>query len=262
MRAQKQGFAEVPRRGLRGWWARGLEVLFPARCAVCEAPLQGAPNAWFCEACWGKVAPPGVGGCARCGVPLPALGPAAGPGLAGPAEGWTCVECHRAPPPFDLARAVGAYDGALAAGVRLLKYRHQTGLAQALVAAAPSPGVLWAVDVVAPVPLHPGRLRRRGYNQSAWLARAVARRAGLATEDLLARTRATTTQVGLNREARARNVKGAFRAERPERVAGRTVLLVDDVITTGATAAACARALKAAGAERVHVWAVARQGLD
>jgi ComF family protein len=266
--AQKPGLIPAPPGALKRWWARGLEVLFPARCAACEAHLDGAPNAWFCAACWGKVAPPQAGGCARCGIPLAALSPSAAPVFPAPqgdgtAEaGWTCLECQKAPPPFARARTLGVYGGALAAGVRLLKYRHQTGLAEALVsrAAASEVSELWRVDVVAPVPLHAGRLKRRGYNQSAWLARAVGKRVEVRPEDLLTRTRATRPQVGLKRAEREANVKGAFAVERPDRVAGRVVLLVDDVITTGSTAAACARALKKAGAARVHVWAVARQG--
>jgi ComF family protein len=266
--AQKPGLVSAPPGALKRWWARGLEVLFPARCAACETPLNGAPNAWFCAVCWGKVALPEAGVCVRCGIPLAALNPSAAPVFpapqgAGPPESeWTCLACQKAPPPFDRARTLGVYGGALAAGVGLLKYRHQTGLAAALVGRAAASGVpdLWRVDVVAPVPLHASRLKSRGYNQSAWLARAVARRTGLAAEDLLARTRATRPQVGLKRTERAANVKGAFCVERPGRVAGRVVLLVDDVITTGSTAAACARVLKKAGAARVHVWAVARQG--
>jgi len=268
--AQRQGAAPAARRGVAWWWARGLELLFPNRCAACEVPLWEAPNGWFCAPCWRGVALPERGVCACCGVPLPGLdglaAPAFPPAEAAafaplPAAGATCLECRKARPPFDRARALGVYDGALKEGVKLLKYGHQTALAHALVAVSPCPGPLWVVDVVAPVPLHPSRLRKRGYNQSAWLARALGERVGLPVEDLLERAVATRPQVGLNRQARAANVKGAFVVPRPDRVAGRTVLLVDDVITTGATAAACAGTLKAAGAERVHVWAVARQGL-
>ncbi len=112
--------------------------------------------------------------------------------------------------------------------------------------------------VVVPVPLHRGRLRKRGYNQAALIARRFARAAGVAYDDSLRRTRATETQTRLDRDARRRNLDGAFDVRRPGAVAGRPVWLVDDVLTTGSTAHACAETLISAGAGSVIALAVAR----
>jgi ComF family protein len=249
-----------PVRRRRGW-ARWLDLLLPAPCAGCGAGLRGAPNPWFCERCWGAL--PTFSGpvCDRCGVPF-AAPESVFAGLA-----FMCGTCMTKAPPFELARALGPYDGVLAVAVKMLKYGGQTGLAPVLVdrldsqALQAHPPEVWDVDGVVPVPLHVRRLRARGYNQAARLARALARRIDRPlVEDVLARVVPTAPQVGQNHAARARNVRDAFRVERPDRVAGRTLLLVDDVITTGATARACARALRRAGADRVYVWTVARQG--
>jgi ComF family protein len=196
--------------------------------------------------------------CDRCGVPF-AAPESVFAGLA-----FMCGTCMTKAPPFELARALGPYDGTLAEAVKLLKYAGQTGLAPVLVDRLDPqahPPEVWDVDAVIPVPLHVHRLRARGYNQAARLARALARRIDRPlADDVLARVVATAPQVGQDHAARARNVRNAFRVERPDRVRGRTLLLVDDVITTGATAQACARALRRAGAVRVYVWTVARQG--
>jgi len=242
-------------RALERLSARALELLFPSRCAACDAPLRRAPNPWFCGPCWDALPVFGTGGCDRCGCPIEAQDlPAA----------WCCGECMKVEPPFERARTLGPYEGALAEAVRLLKYRDRPGLARALVARidlAGTPPDLWDADLVVSVPLHRGRLQRRGYNQSAHLARALALRLGRpAPEGIIERTRDTGHQVGRSRPARIENVRGAFRVARRDRVEGRGVLLVDDVITTGATIGACARALKKAGAKTVTVWAAARQG--
>lgn len=247
--------AAPARRGaLRRLSARALELLFPARCATCAAHLQGAPNPWFCAACWTGLPAYGAGVCDACGCPIEA---------ADPPPGWRCGDCLKAAAPFARARALGPYRGTLAEAVRLLKYGDRPGLAPALVGRidlGSAPPDLWDVDLVLPVPLHGRRLRLRGYNQSARLALALAGRLGHpAPEGVLERFRPTRPQVGLRRPERAANVRGAFRVARPEAVAGRRVLLVDDVITTGATIGACAKALRAAKAARVTVWAAARQ---
>jgi len=196
----------------------------------------------------------GAGVCDRCGCPIEA-------GDLPP--GWRCGDCLKVDSAFAQARALGPYRGTLAEAVRLLKYGDRPGLARALVGRidlGSAPPDLWDVDIVLPVPLHGRRLRLRGYNQSAHLALALARRLGRpAPEGVLERTRPTRPQVGLKRPERAANVRGAFRVALGGLVAGRRVLLVDDVITTGATITACAKALRAAKAARVTVWAAARQ---
>jgi ComF family protein len=144
-----------------------------------------------------------------------------------------------------------------------LKFRGRLRVAERLAEAiAASPGcgrVLTPAAVLVPVPLHPRRLRERGFNQSELLARALGRRAGLAVApEALVRRKETPPQTGLTAAARRSNVSGAFAVRRRGRVAGRVVVLVDDVVTTGATARACAAALRAAGSTDVRLVTAAR----
>ena len=190
--------------------------------------------------------------CARCGLPFPF-----GSGAA--AE---CGSCLAEPPPFDRLRAAVAY-GDISRQVALkLKYSGRPGLAETL-----ARFMLRHVEaeggdpLLVPVPLHRWRIWKRGYNQAALIASAVSRRSGLPVGlDLLTRTRATPPLKGLGRRERALAVRGAFAvpAERRALLAGRRILLVDDVYTSGATASACARALKRSGAASVEVLCWAR----
>jgi ComF family protein len=174
------------------------------------------------------------------------------------AEG-RCALCRSGLRGFDAAYSFGAYDGALREMIHLMKYRKVHTLAQPLgdfLLQALPPGE--SFDVVAPVPLHWKRHWDRGFNQSELLARSVARSAGIPLTNALRRVKATATQAGLSNSARRRNVTQAFRCARPGRVQGKHILLVDDVMTTGSTATACAQALKRAGARRVALLTVAR----
>ncbi|MEB2312833.1 MAG: phosphoribosyltransferase family protein [Polyangiaceae bacterium] len=208
---------------------RALDVLAPRGCAACDALVDdGAP---FCASCRATVGGPRESSLA--GAPV----------FAG-----------------------AAYGGALAAAVQRFKYRGRAELAPALtslVEAATPRG--WRAEgaLLVPVPLHPARLAERGYNQSALLAGRLARRIGGASAPLaLARTRATEQQAGRAPDARVENVSGAFVARTPERLRGRRVVLVDDVVTTGATARACAEALSESGARLTAIMAVALAGLN
>jgi ComF family protein len=228
--------------------AAALDLLMPPLCPACKAPTQ-APNR-FCADCFGRLPAIPEPVCGRCGVPLPAR-----------AGGTTeCLGCLKDPPPWISARAPFAYDAAArAAVVRFKNGREEmaTLLAGFLLPLLPRVPRLLLV----PVPLHRTRLMSRGYNQSALLARAIGAAAGLPLlVDGLSRTRATRSSQGLSRSGRARNVAGAFRvpARHQAAVAGRPILLVDDVLTTGATAAAATRALLKAGATSVHVLTFAR----
>ena len=191
--------------------------------------------------------------CDRCGTPL---GAEVG-------EGAVCAACIARPPRWDRARAAFVYE---AASRRLVLDLKRSGRRDGLATFAgwmmqAGRPLLEQADLIVPVPLHYVRLASRGFNQSAWLAGALARRTGTPLiVDALKRTRRTPTQGGLSARKRRRNVAGAF-AVRPRRaghVSGKRVLLVDDVLTTGATLSACTRALKRAGARHVDVLVLAR----
>jgi ComF family protein len=171
-----------------------------------------------------------------------------------------CALCRSGLRGFDAAYCYGAYDGVLRDLIHLFKYARistlAAPLADFLVSALPRDE---RFEAIVPAPLHWWREWRRGFNQSGLLAREVSRRCGVPVVRALRRVRATSVQAGLSHTARRRNVAGAFRVSRAaQMVAGRTVLLIDDVMTTGSTAAACAAELKRAGAARVALLAVAR----
>ncbi|HXG03277.1 MAG TPA: ComF family protein, partial [Candidatus Binatia bacterium] len=184
-------------------------------------------------------------------------GPAAAPP---PASGPVCGSCRRTPPPWDWARAAGLYTGALREALHAFKFGGRPALAGPLAelvfeqCGAELPAT---IDALVPVPLGRDRERERGFNQAALVAERLARRLKRPVRPgWLRRIRATPPQSDLGADARRANVRGAFAAS--ARVAGRALVLVDDVLTTGATAAECARVLKAAGARVVGVLTVAR----
>lgn len=226
------------------------DIVMPPVCLVCQAPI-GAHDA-LCARCWREIdfiRPPL---CDRLGLPLPFD------------TGDIMISAAAAadPPPYDRARAVAAHAGAMRTLVHALKFhdRHDVRrlLGRWLVEAGRD--LIAESEIVVPVPLARRRLLARRFNQAAILAREVSELAGLRYEPLLLeRTRSTASQVGLSRGARQRNVAGAFAVppRREARVSGRRILLLDDVITTGSTVGACARALRRAGAVRVDVLALA-----
>jgi ComF family protein len=226
-----------------------LAVVFPSACPACGRLLARPGRGPLCEPCWASLPRHRAPAC-RCGLPL-------APGLS------ACGRCRRARQPFAAGASLGPYEGSLRVVLHELKYagrRRAAGrLAEALLE---EPGVRLLVatsDLLVPVPLHPRRLRERGFNQSALLAHEIARRAGTATcPDALVRRLDTVPQAGLSAAARRRNVREAFAVRRKAFVAGRTVVLVDDVLTTGATALACARRLEEAGTRELRLLTVAR----
>lgn len=216
-----------------------LDVVYPRRCAGC-----GVRGTWLCPRCEAAGGCFGGALCGPCGVPL-ALG---------------ACHCHGLPASIECVRSVGAYGGWLRGAVVQVKYHGEwarTGHLAPLLARAAAD--ILPVDLLAPVPLHPARQRQRGFNQTEKLAEALAAETGLPVKRLLERTRRTAPQVTLNAAGRQANVRGAFGMATGATVAGQTVLLVDDVITTGSTLGACADVLVAAGAKSVRVVTVARE---
>jgi ComF family protein len=237
----------VPLNAVRALASAALDLLAPPTCPGCNAGLWEAGPSPFCHDCELAISPRDPRDCAACDR------------VAEP--GGLCRSCRRRLPPLAGALAVFEYEGPIAAAIQALKYEGRDDrlvpiarrwLMECSAVRADSVGGL-----VVPVPLHPRRLASRGFDQSWLLAREAAKALGVeARPRALRRIRATPPQVGLGRAAREANVRGAFEA-RPI-VAGREVLLVDDVLTTGATLRACAEALLDAGARSVQAIVVAR----
>lgn len=235
-----------------------LHLIFPTPCARCQQPLGPDRVSVLCGGCWGGLERMAPEGCARCGWPFP--DPAALRGVEAP----LCQRCRETRDHFQLARAVLRYreDGVARAAILLAKHGRRLSLlkqlARLLAEEAPRHLSLGEWNALVPVPLHWARRWRRGFNQAEVLARAVGRRHGLPVlRGILRRRRATPPQQG-GVEARRRNVRDAFAVRAEPIVAGRRLLVVDDVFTTGATADACARILLRAGAADVGVLTLAR----
>lgn len=226
-----------------------LDIAFPPSCPSCQKPVAALHN--FCSDCFSQLRLIGDPLCGCCGIPF-----------AVALEGH-CPECLVEPPAFQRARAVMVYDRISAPLVSALKFRDQwAGLERYATMMCASAGPLLAeAELVVPVPLNWRRFWRRKYNQAALLAYAIAQQSGKpCLPSALVRTRQTAPQMRLSRAERLRNVKGAFRvaAAALPQIQNRHILLVDDVVTTGATVAACAEALLNAGARQVDVLALAR----
>jgi len=227
-----------------------LDLLFPPLCLACRAPVGSEGG--FCAACWNAVIFLDGPACTCCGTPFP----------VDPGPGSFCAACLARPPAFTCARAILAYDAESRGAILALKHADRLELVPGFTRWLGRVGgpLLAGADLIVPVPLHRGRLWRRRYNQSAELARRLARDWNRAYDPLaLIRRRPTLSQGAMpSARARRKNVLSAFRVPEPGRVRGCRILLVDDVLTTGATAEACARALKRAGAADISVLTLAR----
>ena len=255
----------------RVWFSRdGLErafqsaaeslfsVLFPSGCRICQSPLTNVSNLPVCQGCLAQIVPLEGTLCSICGEKI------FGQHFATDA-GPLCGACRLAAPRFRKAAAFGAYEGALRDLIHIFKY-------QGVRSAAPLLGRLLKQGVsrieieepllVVPVPLWPGKRRTRGFNQAEEIGRAFWRSCASNSiqlyKTLLVRTRDTASQTGLTRRQRQANLRGAFAVVKPQRLRGKSILLVDDVMTTGATAGECSRVLLRAGAKQVYVATVAR----
>jgi ComF family protein len=227
-----------------------LDIALPTLCVACREPVDGDG---VCATCWAKlsfIAPPF---CPRLGIPF----------VYDPGPDMLSMEAIANPPAYARARAAVRYDDVARTLVHALKYQDRTDLAPAMGRWMARAGreLLAEADVLVPVPLHWKRGWSRRYNQSGALARVIERQTGVKlSSEALRRVRQTQQQIGLSRKERASNVQGAFKvaADRQSPIHGRRVVLIDDVLTSGATVDACARALLRAKAASVDVLVFAR----
>jgi len=232
---------------------------FLGTCALCGGDLGiGSADA---ISVGGQRHGSGTALCPGCRADLPDLGPACGRCATPLPFPGTCGPCLRRPPFHDAALAAFHYESPLSDLLIDLKFHGRLALARTLgelLAARLEEADVARPGLIVPVPLHPQRLRERGYNQALELARPVARRLGVPlAPELGVRLRATASQANLDPQARRRNVRGAFGVQG---IAPASIAIVDDVITTGSTVAAFAKALRRAGARHIQVWAMARAG--
>lgn len=226
-----------------------LDLILPPRCPGCREIV--AVDGRFCSDCWAGLRFITAPQCVCCGVPFD----------HDRGSGTRCGACLLAPPPYASARAALSYEGPARTVLLGFKHGDRQHLARVMVPQLLRVGlpVLGPGALLVPVPLHWTRLWSRGFNQAALLAVRLARQSGTRLAvDALVRVRRTALSRGLGRRGRATNVRGAFRVAHRDQVRGRNIVLVDDVITTGATVAACARMLMRAGAARVDVLTWAR----
>ena len=223
-----------------------LSLLYPQRCLVCRALGEAA----LCGTCLGQIVPVPEPSCPVCGHAVE------------PRDG--CLNCLARRPAFVRARALGAYEGVLQTAIHHFKYHDRPQLAGPLGRCLADFARTQAAhlnrlefDGLVPVPMHRVRRRLRGYNQSERMARVVSAELGIPLCAALERSRATRPQVGLARDARRSNLKNAFTVCFPERVVGQTLLLLDDVATTGSSLHECAVVLKAHGAKAVYALTLA-----
>ena len=235
--------------GLRRLWDGFLDLVLPPRCLSCGVTVASLGT--LCPGCWRAITFLGAPCCACCGVPFDFDLGATG----------LCGACAAHQPPFDRARAVMRYDESSRQLVLALKHGDRLHLAPALAQWMRRAGdaLLAEADLLVPVPLHWTRLFARRYNQAAVLALALSKAGGPPVlADALIRRRRTPSQGMKNAVARRRNVAGAFALHRKDAVKGKRIVLIDDVLTTGATVEECARVLKRGGAAKVEVLTLAR----
>jgi ComF family protein len=231
-----------------------FNLVFPDNCHICDAPLEDVQRVPVCAICLAAPQPlVAEYTCVCCHTPFLTPHPLD--------EEGRCGLCRRGLSGFDAAYSFSSYEGTLRKLIQLFKYGRVSSLAKPLggmlADALPRERVY---DLIVPMPMHWRRRWSRGFNQAELLARVISGRLNVPVSGAVHRRKATAPQAGLTGAQRRANMSGAFGIRRPEAVRGKRILLVDDVFTTGATAGACARRLKRAGAAKVEVLTVARAG--
>ncbi len=235
------------------FWRALFDFFFPAKCPLCGKNQEGPSDERPCPACLSQIKFFSSPRCPRCGV-----------SFHSPIENdHLCSECLTEERYFSKARAICLYEGLIVEAISRFKYGGVTRLARPLgffLAEYRDPEFPFCdFDLILPVPLHPGRLRQRGFNQSLLLARYLSRKHSIPLDfTALQRSRPTQPQTQLSGSERQANVRGAFEVRKPEGVAEKEILLIDDVFTTGATVRECAKVLLRAGAKQVDVLTLAR----
>ena len=225
-------------------------MLFPETCPICHETSSDHTTAPICTGCWDSIQPYEGPKCGKCGLPLDSD------------SSITCGECIKDEPAYKSVRTFGLYKGPLRKAINLFKYHNMKRLSKPLSAMILRIEIP-QVDAVIPIPLYKDRLRQREFNQSALLAKYTAKSTGTSLlVDCLVKVKDTMPQVGLSSRERRRNIRNAFGVEKKELIKGKVILLMDDVITTGATVRECSKVLKKAGAVNIYVMALAQGTRD
>lgn len=237
-----------------GLLRQAVRFLLPVECATCHTPLADDPTPYFCSRCWTSIVQPNPSRCARCDRPF------VSPVATTYSPRHLCQSCHERPPSYTRAWTLYPYRPPLQDAICLFKYGGKVSLAEPLarlmIDRLPP---LEAIDLIIPVPLHAERLREREFNQSLLLADKIGRHLNLPVSGTaLTRIAPTPPQTTLSRRERLNNLRGAFTVPRPPSIAGKCILLVDDVLTTGTTVNVCAKTLRKAGAGPVFVLTLGR----
>ena len=229
------------------------DIVFPSQCISCAAILQPITEKVFCSACREKIKFLTGSICPICGIMF----------FDSPSASHLCGNCLEKKPYFSYARAVASYETIILNAIHQFKYSRDLSigiLLASLMADFSFPDLDFRdYSLIIPVPLHIKKLRKRGFNQSIILADSIGKKWQIPVNfSLLKRCKFTLTQTGLNKKERQRNIKGAFEVRDKEKIAGRNIILIDDVYTTGATLNECAKKLIKAGAQKVAVLTLAR----
>jgi ComF family protein len=229
------------------------EVIFPPRCLGCAEILHPFTGQIFCRACNDEIKFITGSICFICGTTFP----------NSPAQSHLCGDCLENKTYFSYARALFSYETFILNAIHQFKYKRNISIGEMLasfMADFSFPDIDFAdYSLIIPVPLHIKRLRERGFNQSLILARAIEKKRQIPVNfSLLKRRKFTLTQTGSNRNERKQNIKGAFEVSNKKKIAGKNIVLIDDVYTTGATINECSKTLIKAGAQKVAVLTLAR----